>query len=70
MVIDVESADVIATLIHLKGEIEAAVGHHLKFVFAGASEAHLLAAEIAESGAGVILTPFHAFPGSWEKRRM
>lgn len=65
-----ESADVIATLIHLKGEVEESAGHSVKFVFSGATEAHLLAAEIAKSGAGVILTPFHAFPKTWEKRRV
>ncbi|KAI0766557.1 composite domain of metallo-dependent hydrolase [Irpex lacteus] len=70
LVIDVESADVIATLIHLKGEVEESAGHSVKFVFSGATEAHLLAAEIAKSGAGVILTPFHAFPKTWEKRRV
>ncbi|KAI0085133.1 carbohydrate esterase family 9 protein [Irpex rosettiformis] len=70
LVIDVESADAIATLIHLKGEVEEAVGHPIQFVFAGASEAHLLASEISKSGAGVILTPFHTFPGAWEQRRI
>ncbi|KAI0690094.1 carbohydrate esterase family 9 protein [Cytidiella melzeri] len=70
LVINVESADIIATLIHLKCEVEEAVGSSLKFVFAGASEAHLIAAEIGQAGAGVILTPFHAFPSRWEQRRI
>ena len=70
LVIDVESADIIATLIHLKGEIEEIVQHPVQFVFSGASEAHLLAADISKSGAGVVLTPFHAFPSRWEERRM
>jgi len=70
LVIDVHSADVIASLIRLKKEIEDELDVQLKFVFAGATEAHLLAKEIAEAGAGVIIAPSRPFPHAWEQRRI
>ncbi|KAI0342081.1 carbohydrate esterase family 9 protein [Trametopsis cervina] len=70
LVINVESADAMASLILLKYEVEAVANSSIQFVFAGASEAHLLAAEIGKAGVGVILTPFHSFPHSWEQRRI
>jgi hypothetical protein len=36
----------------------------------GATEAHLLAPELAEAGVGVVLTPPRPFPESWQRRRM
>lgn len=68
--IEVESADAIASLIRLKAEVEEDSNVTLKFVFAGATEAHLLAKEIGESGAGVIIAPSRPFPHAWEQRRM
>ena len=68
--IAVESADAIASLIRLKAEVEEDLETTIKFVFAGATEAHLLAKEIGESGAGVIIAPTRPFPHSWEERRM
>lgn len=68
--IEVESADAIASLIRLKAEVEEDLDATLKVVFAGATEAHLLAKEIGESGAGVIIAPSRPFPHSWEQRRM
>lgn len=70
LVVDVESADVMASLIGLKAEIEASTGKALKMTFTGASEAHLLAAEISEASIGVIVTPARPFPASWERRRV
>lgn len=70
LVIDVHNADAIASLIRLKKEVEEERDVQLKFVFAGATEAHLLAKEIREAGAGVILAPSRPFPHAWEQRRM
>ena len=64
------SADDIASLIRVKGEVEDELDTKLKFVFSGAEEAHLLADEIAKSGAGVIVAPTRPFPHSWDERRM
>ncbi|KAF9474768.1 carbohydrate esterase family 9 protein [Pholiota conissans] len=70
LVINVQSADIMATLINLKKEIEELSGTDLQFVFEGANEAHLLAKEIGEAGVGVILNPSRPFPGTWKSRRI
>ncbi|KAI0367346.1 composite domain of metallo-dependent hydrolase [Pilatotrama ljubarskyi] len=70
LVVEVESADIMATLISVKSEVERELGTRLKFTFAGAREAHLLAAEIAGADVGVILTPSRPFPHDWESRRI
>ncbi|KAG2015465.1 hypothetical protein CC2G_008735 [Coprinopsis cinerea AmutBmut pab1-1] len=68
LVIDVQSADIMASLIQLKEEIDK---HHkrVKFTFVGATEAHLLAKEIGEAGIGVILAPARPYPDQWRKKR-
>jgi hypothetical protein len=55
-------------LIILKKEIEVDTRRAIKLTITGASEAHLIATEIAEAGVGVILTP--PIPMLWEDRRM
>ena len=67
---DVESADIMATLINLKREYEDITGSDLRLTFSGAAEAHLLAEEIAGAGISVILTSPRPYPGAWEQRRM
>jgi len=74
-VVDVESADIMATLLRLKAEIEHKVfsetnlHKELKFTFAGATEAHLLARELRHARVGVLVHP-RPFPYTWESRRM
>lgn len=46
--IDVDSADIMASLLILKADIENNIGSRMRMVFAGAAEAHLLAKEISE----------------------
>lgn len=70
LVVDVHSADQIATLLLLKEEVESATGNSIKLTLAGCSEAHLLAKEIGEAGVGVILNPVRPFPSTWDQRRM
>ncbi|KAI0635470.1 composite domain of metallo-dependent hydrolase [Trametes polyzona] len=70
LVVDVESADIIATLIRLKSEVEHAHGTRLKLTLFGAHEAHLLAADIRAADIGVILAPARSFPESWETHRI
>lgn len=70
LVIETHSVDVIATLIELKREIEAITGHPLRMTVAGATEAYLLASELAEAGVGVVLTRARPFPETWDRRRM
>lgn len=46
LVIEVESADIMATLLILKGEVEDRIGSRMRMVFSGAAEAHLIAEEL------------------------
>ena len=57
-------------LLRLKREVEAESGSSIDMVFAGATEAHLVAEGIAEANVGVIVAPSRPFPRSWERRRM
>ncbi|KAJ7086055.1 hypothetical protein B0H15DRAFT_939618 [Mycena belliarum] len=70
LVINVNSADVIANLLLLKQEIETKLGIVLKMTLIGAAEAHLLASDIAAANVGVILSPPRSYPYSWERRRI
>lgn len=65
--VDVDSADVIATIISLKREVEVN-GGQLKLTISGAAEAHLLADELGQADIGVILTPFRATPLTWDQK--
>ncbi|KAJ7636946.1 hypothetical protein FB45DRAFT_1139042 [Roridomyces roridus] len=69
LVVNMENADIIASLITLKKEVEAAKGNSIRLTIAGATEAHLLAKEISEAGVGVILQQ-RPIPTFWEKRRI
>lgn len=68
--VDVDNADIMATLLRLKAEYETRTAKPLRLTFAGAQESHLLAHEIASSGVSVIVTFPKPFPTKWEKRRM
>ncbi|KAF8664372.1 hypothetical protein AX16_000743 [Volvariella volvacea WC 439] len=70
LVVEVQSADIMASLIHLKQEIEAKTKTAIRLTFSGAAEAHLIAKEIGKAGVGVILTPSRPFPAKWESRRI
>ncbi|KAG1832110.1 hypothetical protein EV424DRAFT_1313531 [Suillus variegatus] len=70
LVLDVESADIMATLLRLKDEYEAHSGRELHLTFAGATESHLLAHEIARAGVSVIVTQSKPYPSTWEQRRI
>ncbi|THH19962.1 hypothetical protein EW146_g1322 [Bondarzewia mesenterica] len=70
LVVEADSADVIASLILLKGEVEDRFTAKMKMTIAGATEAHLLAKEIAQAGVGIILNPPRPFPAAWEHRRV
>ena len=69
--ITVDNADIMATLLALKKDVEHANrGVVMRMTFASASEAHILAKEIGQAGVGVILSPVRPFPGFWESQRM
>ena len=64
------SADIIATLIVLKEEVEHHRKNKIKLTIAGGGEAHLLAKELGAAKVGVILNPVRPFPAAWESRRI
>ncbi|KIJ09655.1 hypothetical protein PAXINDRAFT_87177, partial [Paxillus involutus ATCC 200175] len=69
LVVDVDSADIMATLLHLKREYEQVSGNILQLTFAGALESHLVAKEIANAGVSVIVTQPKPYPDTWDQRR-
>ncbi|KAF9523733.1 carbohydrate esterase family 9 protein [Crepidotus variabilis] len=70
LVVRVHSADIIATLLELKKEIENKHGTDIKLTIVGGAEAHLLAREIGKAGVGVILIPSRPFPTTWKSKRI
>ncbi|KAJ7221007.1 carbohydrate esterase family 9 protein [Mycena haematopus] len=70
LVVEAHGADIIASLILLKREVEQANGNTIQITIVGATEAHLLAKELGEAGVGVILNPARPFPLFWEMRRI
>ena len=73
--VDVESADIMATLLRLKAEVEHKIftetSHHhkLKLTFSGATEAHILVRELKHAKVGVLVHP-RPYPYSWDSKRM
>ncbi|KAJ6537943.1 hypothetical protein B0H19DRAFT_1181333 [Mycena capillaripes] len=70
LVVRVDSADIMASLLRLKREYEDETPYTLWMTFIGASEAHLLAAEISAAHVSVILSPVRPFPANWDSRRI
>lgn len=70
LVVEADSADIIATLITLKAEVESKTGSTIKMTISGATEAHLLAKEIGQSGIGVIFVESRPYPHVWEQKRL
>ncbi|KZV86711.1 composite domain of metallo-dependent hydrolase [Exidia glandulosa HHB12029] len=70
LVIDVEGADEIATLLELKDEVETDLGSTIKLTIAGATEAPLLAKELAAAGVGVLITRPRPFPSQWSQQHL
>ncbi|KAI0692573.1 hypothetical protein BC835DRAFT_1416500 [Cytidiella melzeri] len=70
LILEVGNADIMATLLQLKADIEDQRGTQMNMVFSGAAEAHLLADQIAKAKVGVILHPVRPFPATWETRRI
>ncbi|KAG6828905.1 hypothetical protein H0H92_006356 [Tricholoma furcatifolium] len=70
LVVDVDNADIMSTLLRLKSEYDSKSGNTLRLTFTGAAEAHLLAEEIGEAGVSVVITSPRPYPGAWENRRI
>ncbi|KAJ7253708.1 carbohydrate esterase family 9 protein [Mycena haematopus] len=69
LVVNVESADIIASLLVLKKDVEAAKRTAMQLTLAGATEGHLLAKEIGKAGAGVLIEQ-RPYPSRWEQKRL
>ncbi|KAI7154324.1 amidohydrolase [Hortaea werneckii] len=76
LVLDVHSADTIASLLRMKIDIESAMRREsdsddsaLRLVLFGAAESHLLAEELAAANVSVILAPLLPYSETWEQRR-
>ncbi|KZT52272.1 carbohydrate esterase family 9 protein [Calocera cornea HHB12733] len=69
LVLSVNNADIMSTVILLKHEIEAQFSSSMKLSFAGASEAWMIAKNIADAEIGVIIAPSRATPLEWPSRR-
>jgi hypothetical protein len=70
LVVHVHSADIMATLLQLKADVERKMDARMRMTFLGGAEAHLLARELVGARVGVVLTPPRTFPSNWEQRRM
>ncbi|KAK5136213.1 hypothetical protein LTR08_003820 [Meristemomyces frigidus] len=75
LVIEVHSADIIASVLRLKEEVEAAMtaksssSGGLRLIIYGGAESHMLAPELATANVSVILAPVLAYSESWDQRR-
>ncbi|KAJ7150973.1 carbohydrate esterase family 9 protein [Mycena crocata] len=69
LVVNVESADIIASLLVLKKEVEATTRNSIRLTLAGATEAHLLAKEIGQAGVGVLVQQ-RPYPSTWQQKRI
>ncbi|KDQ57533.1 hypothetical protein JAAARDRAFT_267221 [Jaapia argillacea MUCL 33604] len=70
LVVEVHDADIIATLLLLKKEVEGVTNATIRMSLLGATEAHILAKEISSANVGVLLTPPRSHPYTWERRRI
>lgn len=70
MVVEADNADIIATLVALKREVERTYKSKVKLTISGGVEAYLLAKELSRANVGVIQVPARPFPAVWEQRRM
>ncbi|KAM7198900.1 hypothetical protein V8F20_005967 [Naviculisporaceae sp. PSN 640] len=70
LVVTVHSADVIASLLKLKSEIDSLLkDKKIRLVIHGGAESYLLAKELAKAKVGVILAPLQSYAVEWEERR-
>ncbi|KAK1229532.1 hypothetical protein PQX77_007420 [Marasmius sp. AFHP31] len=69
-VVEVDSADIMASLVSMKAEVDDRIGGQMRMVFSGASEAYLLAKELYQARVGVILTRLRPSYTQWDGRRL
>lgn len=84
LIVGVHSADLIASLVRLKSEVDRAMlkrshsstesrtaeqAKSLRLIILGGAESHLLAPELASANIGVILSPLFSYAATWDQRR-
>ena len=76
LVITVHSADLIASLLRVKADVEAAISSkdasdtaQLGLIIVGGAESHLLADELAAANVSVVLAPLLPYSETWDQRR-
>ncbi|KAG8977393.1 hypothetical protein FRC05_001791 [Tulasnella sp. 425] len=70
LIVHTEGADIMAKLLALKAEVEDLTGKTIRMAFFGASEAHILAKQLADAGVGIVVSRARSFPLTWDARRM
>ncbi|KAK8204792.1 amidohydrolase [Phyllosticta capitalensis] len=69
LVIAVDSADTIASILRMKATVEKAANSKIRIALVGGAESHLVANELAEADVGVVLAPLLQYSQSWDQRR-
>lgn len=71
LAITVHSADIIASLLRLKADVEASSPSKqlIRLIIIGGAESHLLAPQLAASNTSVLLAPLLPYSESWDQRR-
>lgn len=74
LVVTVHSADIIASLLRVKDEVQGALKQSLKaeplrLIVLGGAESHILASELAAADVGVVLAPMLPYAVEWDQRR-
>ena len=71
LAISVHSADLIASLLRVKDEIESSSEKEekLRLIIIGGAESHILANELAKAVVSVVLAPMLPYAESWDQRR-
>ncbi|KAK1772168.1 hypothetical protein QBC33DRAFT_684 [Phialemonium atrogriseum] len=74
LAVTAHSADTIAAVLRVKAAVEEAINPwpgfvQIRLVIIGGAEAHLLAAELAAEGVGVVLAPMLSYAMKWDQRR-
>ncbi|GAB7358216.1 hypothetical protein MBLNU230_g0368t1 [Neophaeotheca triangularis] len=74
LVISVHSADIIASLLRVKSEIDQVLevsskAKPLRLIIIGGAESHLVAPELAAAEVGVVLAPMLPYAVEWDQRR-
>ncbi|KAH8926367.1 composite domain of metallo-dependent hydrolase [Atractiella rhizophila] len=69
LVVTVEKADHMVSLLRLKKEVEEVTGNKMKMIFSGGTEAHLIVDGLVEADVPVVVLAPRCGPNEWNRRR-